>query len=77
MFTRSKVKRYSNYIDFNEASDAWRANKQSVGNGSYKYICCLTTQSGNKCKRESTINSDYCKMHTKQQSLPKISILGI
>lgn len=25
-------------IDFDEASEAWRANKKYIGNGSYKYI---------------------------------------
>jgi hypothetical protein len=77
MLTRSKVCTYSNVIDFSEASDAWRANKQSIGNGSYKYICCSTTKSGNSCKRESTINSDYCKLHTKKLPANVISILGI
>jgi hypothetical protein len=24
-------------IDFDEASEAWRANKTSIGNGQYKY----------------------------------------
>ena len=69
MLTRSKVHLYPNCIDFSEASEAWRANKLSVGNGSYKYICCSTTQSGNSCKRESIINSEYCKMHTKQNKI--------
>lgn len=77
MLTRSKVKIYDNVIDFGDASDAWRANKQSIGKGSYKYICCSTTKSGNSCKRESTNNSDYCKMHTKKLPTKAISILGI
>lgn len=25
-------------IDFDDASEAWRANKKSIGNGQYKYI---------------------------------------
>ena len=25
-------------IDFDEASNAWRANKISIGNGSYRYV---------------------------------------
>ncbi len=65
MLTRSKVICYSNVIDFDAAGDAWRANKKSVGNGSYKYICSQITKVGTCCKRESIINSDYCKMHTK------------
>ena len=43
MNTRSQTK-YNNSalyevnIDFDEASEAWRANKKYIGNGSYKYI---------------------------------------
>jgi hypothetical protein len=29
---------YEVNIDFDEASEAWRANKKYIGNGSYKYI---------------------------------------
>ena len=29
---------YEVNIDFNEASEAWKANKRSIGNGSYKYV---------------------------------------
>jgi hypothetical protein len=29
---------YEINIDFDEASEAWRANKKYIGNGSYKYI---------------------------------------
>ena len=63
MLTRSKSVCHFNFIDFNEASRAWRANKKSIGNGSYKYICCGITKSGNHCRRESIIYSDYCKTH--------------
>ncbi len=77
MFTRSKVIRYSNIIDFDEASEAWKANKKYVGNGSYKYICCQITKSGNCCKRESVIQTDYCKMHTKKVPTKARRILGI
>ena len=68
MNTRSQTKKmnlnmdkglYKFEINFDEASEAWRANKKSIGNGHYKYICCSTTKSGNSCKRESVINSDY------------------
>lgn len=30
-------------IDFDEASEAWRANKISIGNGQYKYKKWITT----------------------------------
>ena len=51
-------------IDFDEASTYWKANKKSIGNGQYKYICSKTTKSGNKCKRESIAGCDYCKQHS-------------
>ena len=53
-------------IDFDEASRLWKANKKSIGNGSYKYICSQTTKSGNECKRESLPGSNYCKQHFKK-----------
>jgi hypothetical protein len=53
-------------IDFDEASRMWKANKKSIGNGSYKYICSQTTKSGNECKRESLPGSHYCKQHFKK-----------
>ena len=53
-------------IDFDEASRMWKANKKSIGNGSYKYICSQTTKSGNECKRESLPGCDYCKQHFKK-----------
>jgi hypothetical protein len=53
-------------IDFDEASRMWNANKKSIGNGSYKYICSQTTKSGNECKRESLPGSHYCKQHFKK-----------
>ena len=30
---------YEVNIDFDEASKAWRANKRSIGNGHYRYLC--------------------------------------
>jgi hypothetical protein len=36
--TYEKKALYEVNIDFDEASEAWRANKKYIGNGSYKYI---------------------------------------
>ena len=55
---------YSVDIDFDEASAAWRANKKPVANGTFKYICCGITKTGNKCNRQPLLNSEYCKTHT-------------
>ena len=73
MNTRSKTKAnkenepiglYKVEINFDEAIDAWRANKKCVGNGHYKYICLQKTKTGNQCKRESLKFCDYCKIHS-------------
>ena len=50
-------------IDFDEASAAWKANKKYIGNGSYKYICESSRQSGVPCKREACTASPYCSLH--------------
>jgi len=68
MNTRSQTKYDNNAlyevnIDFDKASNAWRANKKSIGNGTFKYICCGLTKTGNKCNRQSLENSEYCKIH--------------
>jgi hypothetical protein len=43
MQTRSQSAngKYEVSIDFDGASAAWKANKKSIGNGQYKYICPL------------------------------------
>lgn len=70
MQTRSQ-KKYENRslfkveIDFDEASNAWRSNKKSTGNGCYKYICAHKTKTGRSCCNERLIESDYCKTHSK------------
>lgn len=71
MYTRSQAKYdsmaiYSVDIDFDGASDAWRANKKSIGNGHYKYICIGITKTGNGCKRESLAGCNYCSLHSKK-----------
>ena len=51
-------------INFDEASEAWKANKKSMGNGTYKYICLQKTKAGNPCKKEALPSSDFCKVHS-------------
>ena len=64
MKTRSQTKeqRTSNEFvhDFDESSQCWKANKQSIGNGSYKYVCAKTS-----CKNKCQPFGDYCKKHSK------------
>ena len=56
MKTRSQTKHpnvnekqqlYEVNIDFDAASEAWRTNKKSVGNGFYKYICPVEKMASN------------------------------
>ena len=67
MQTRSQKQKvhFDVIINFEEASEEWKANKKYVGNGSYKYICLQKTQSGKPCKREAQAACDYCKIHKK------------
>jgi hypothetical protein len=50
-------------IDFDAASEAWRANKKSIGNGSYKYICTAICKSGKPCSRKPIEDDEFCKIH--------------
>ena len=66
--TRSQTRYLQNQlyevnIDFDEASVAWKANKKSIGNGSYKYICQGQLKSGSFCKREAKPGSEFCSWH--------------
>ena len=56
---------YEVNIDFDEASMLWKQNKKSIGNGSYKYICCQLTKSGKLCGRNRIDDTQYCKLHNK------------
>ncbi len=52
-------------IDFDEASNAWRKNKLSIGNGMFKYICCAITKKGNRCRNKPLKHKNCCHIHTK------------
>ena len=66
--TNSNIKpMYTVEINFNEASEAWKANKKYIGNGTYKYICTQKTKAGNPCKKEALPTCDFCKVHTVQK----------
>jgi hypothetical protein len=67
--TYEKKALYEVNIDFDEASEAWRANKKYIGNGSYKYITpkkntlLNKTQNNNNTKRciQQTQSGRQCK----------------
>lgn len=64
MLTRSQTKQQLFTIDFDEASNAWNANKKSTGNGCYKYICCAV-KNRKQCTRKCLAGENYCKTHYK------------
>ena len=64
---RENIVLYMVEIDFDEASNCWKKNKKSIGNGSYKYVCCCETKTGKHCKRESIKGHNYCKIHLKSE----------
>jgi len=73
MQTRSQTKQlvlldkgiYDVIIDFDGASEAWKSNKKSIGNGSYKYVCQKKGIKGNTCNLKCLHGEDYCKRHSK------------
>ena len=71
MLTRSQTKTLSKAlyevdIDFDGASEAWKSNKKSIGNGSYKYICCVIKANGDKCGIKCMTNEHCCRRHYKK-----------
>jgi len=70
MKTRSQTKieskpLYEVNIDFDGASEAWKSNKLSIGNGSYKYICKKKGINGNMCIKKCLLGEEYCCVHLK------------
>ncbi len=59
------VQLYEVNIDFDGASEAWRANKKSIGNGSYKYLCAKLSKNNNCCPNKCLHGEDYCRTHFK------------
>jgi len=54
--SRQRVTEFAVEIDFDEASNAWRANKVLVGEGHFAYKC-------DACDRRSVKDSNYCGVH--------------
>ena len=68
MNTRSQTKYensalYEVNIDFDGASQAWKSNKRSIGNGSYKYLCAKRGKNNNCCVQKCLAGEEYCKTH--------------
>ena len=68
MQTRSQTIKteYEVNIDFDGASKAWRSNKLSIGNGSYRYVCAKRgIKKNNLCISKCLPGEIYCKTHLK------------
>jgi hypothetical protein len=52
-------------IDFDYASECWKANKRYLGNGHYEYICECITKKGTNCKRSVKLGEHFCTIHNK------------
>jgi hypothetical protein len=57
--------KYNETFDFIDSSKEWLANKMSIGQGHYKYICGSFTKSGNKCKNKPIVDGK-CHLHNKK-----------
>ena len=69
-------------IDFDGASEAWKNNKKSIGNGSYKYKCkninCSEPRIIHKpddINYNRSIYSDYCNYHYKSMNMKNTIII--
>jgi hypothetical protein len=56
---------YEVNIDFDEASRAWKSNKRTIGNGSYRYLCAKKGKNNNCCLIKCLPEEIYCKTHFK------------
>jgi hypothetical protein len=70
MQTRSQTKyskpdKYEVIIDFDGASEAWKSNKKSIGQSSYKYVCQHIYISKKVCNKKCIFGEHYCKVHLK------------
>ena len=88
MNTRSKtcqlLKELEFVFDFDDASECWKANKKSCGNGCYTYICGAVLKTGvaaaaggaaagdKICQRSPSKYSDFCSLHSKKNKTIKI-----
>ncbi len=50
-------------IDFDDASVCWRMNKQSLGNGQYKYVCAFMKIDNTRCGRNVKKGCMACRYH--------------
>jgi hypothetical protein len=54
-------------IDFDKASELWRKNKISIGNGCFKYVCGAKRKDGGKCCNKPCKHKKRCYLHINQK----------
>lgn len=54
-------------INFDEASDVWRQNKITKGNGTYTYNCNVIMRNGCDCRQPSDPSQSTCKRHSQKR----------
>jgi hypothetical protein len=64
---RMNMVTYEVNIDFDEASNFWKQNKKSIGNGQYKYICPKDKKDGSKCGKICYKEMEFCWIHRNQK----------
>jgi len=69
---RNGVQELEFVFDFDNASECWKANKKSIGNGCYTYICGAVLKTGGGggggvCQRSPMKCSDFCSVHSKKK----------
>jgi len=50
-------------IDFDDASECWRANKKHLGNGQFKYVCPFIKDDKQRCGRNVQKGCMTCRTH--------------
>ena len=64
--TKQELSQYTIEIDFDGASQAWRANKKLLPNCCYQYVCGVVSISGKKCCRKPIGDTERCAIHKKK-----------
>ena len=60
------ILRHEKQIDFDEAHEAWMANKKKTSNGCYVYLCGKSLKNGKSCRRQRHDTSGLysgCQIH--------------
>ena len=52
-------------IDFDDASMHWNANKKKISNCCYQYVCGVSLNNGEFCKKKIHKNYQFCFIHKK------------